>query len=437
MNQRDSESAAAILLGSGYDEAESEADADIILVNTCSVREKAEDKAIGKLGMLARDFKKGGRRITVGAMGCMVQRMGDSILDRVKDLDFAIGTRSLPLLPEVVERAVSGAAAAVVLEEVEHGVVTAHRMGPQSAFINILMGCDRRCSYCIVPDVRGREWSRAAADVLAESRALVSDGVKEITFLGQSVMSYGRKNEVWGGGDVSPLGFTEPLPRLLEAADSLPGIERLRFTSGHPSGCTEEMARALASLGSVCEHMHVPVQSGSDRILTSMGRGYSSDEYRQAIARLRALTPGLALTTDVIVGYPGETVEEFEMTRALMEEMRFDNAFIFKYSPRPGTRAADLADDISDEEKARRNAVLLEDQDARGVSINETYIGREVEVLSEGESLRNRDRWAGRTRENKIVVFEPVPGIARGDVVRVLVERAGPQILYGRLKGGE
>jgi len=247
------------------------------------------------------------------------------------------------------------------------------------------------------------------------------------------VMSYGRKNEVWGGCGESAMGFGEPLPRLLEAADAIDGLERIRFTSGHPSGCTDEIARAIASLGSVCEHMHVSVQSGADRVLESMGRGYSADYYRSAIERIRALTPNLALTTDVIVGYPGETEQEFEMTRALMDEMKFDNAFIFKYSPRPGTRAADLFDDVTDDEKARRNAVLLEDQDVRGRLINDGYIAKEVEVLIEGESRRNKDRWAGRTRENKIAIFDPVEGVGVGDVVKVLIDRSGPQTLYGQI----
>ena len=435
MNERDSEGAAAVLLAAGYEEAACEAEADMVLVNTCSVRKKAEDKAIGKLGIVAHTIKKKNPKALVGAMGCMVQRMGDSLLSEVRGLDFALGTRSLPMLPEVVERALAGAPGIVVLDEVEHGVVTAHRAGPQSAFVNILMGCDRRCSYCIVPDVRGREWSRDGAEVLREVEALVEDGVQEITFLGQSVMSYGMKNEVWPEDYSSSLGFVEPLPRLLEQANGVRGLERIRFTSGHPSGCSDELAKAVSELSSVCEHMHVPVQSGSDRVLASMGRGYTSDEYRDAILRMRGLTPGMALTTDVIVGYPGETDEEFEQTRALMEDMKFDNAFIFKYSPRPGTRAAELDDDVSMDEKVRRNALLLEDQDRRCMAINESYVGREVEVLCEGESRRNKARLAGRTRENKIVVFDPVPGAGQGDLVMVRVDRAGPQTLYGKAVG--
>ena len=433
MNERDSESAAAVLAAAGHQEAFNEAEADLVLVNTCSVRKKAEDKAVGKLGLLVSGLKKRNPGAIVGAMGCMVQRMGESIFTEVKGLDFSIGTRSLPMLEEVLSQVLNGSSGIAVMDEVEHGVVTAHRVGQISAFVNILMGCDRGCSYCIVPSVRGREWSRLGADIIREVRELAAQGVKEITFLGQSVMSYGRKNEVWDGAPASGRGFTEPLPRLLEAADGVDGVERIRFTSGHPSGCSDEMSRAVAGLASVCEHMHVPVQSGSDRILASMGRGYTADGYREAIKRIRDRTPGLALTTDVIVGYPGETVEEFEMTRSLMEDMKFDNAFIFKYSPRPGTRAARLADDVDDDEKARRNAVLLQDQDRRGRALNEACIGTRVEVLCEGESLRNKERLAGRTRGNKIAVFDRIDGVGRGDTVMVHIDRAGPQTLYGKV----
>lgn len=438
MNERDSEGAAAVLMAAGLDEAAGENDADVILVNTCSVRQKAEDKAIGKLGLMVSGLKKRKPGLIVGAMGCMVQRMGAGLLKEVKDLDFGIGTRSLPMLPEVVERAKAGSMRSVYLDEVEHGVVTAHRAGAVSAFVNILMGCDRFCSYCIVPSVRGREWSRDAEDVIEETAGLTRQGVREVTFLGQSVMSYGRKNDVWCKSLRKSLrGFKEPLPRLLEAACDIENLLRIRFTSGHPSGCTEEMAEAVASLPAVCEHMHVPLQSGSDAILLSMGRGYTADEYRAAVSRMRARTPGLALTTDVIVGYPGETEEDFEATRLMMDEMNFDNAFIFKYSPRPGTRAAELDDNVSDEEKARRNAVLLEDQERRGRRVNEGYLGKTVEVLAEGVSLRNEKRWAGRTRENKIAVFEPLEPVSRGGVVSIKVDRVGPQTLYGKVAKSE
>jgi tRNA-2-methylthio-N6-dimethylallyladenosine synthase len=259
--------------------------------------------------------------------------------------------------------------------------------------------------------------------------------MKEVTLLGQSVMSYGRANAVWPADYASPRGFREPLPRLLEAASGLPGLVRIRFTSGHPSGCTDELARAMAELAPVCDHLHLPVQSGSDRILKAMRRGYGAEEYLEAVRRLRAAVPTLALTTDVIVGFPGETPDDFEATRRLMDAARFDNAFISKYSPREGTPAAALDDDVPADEKLRRNHVLLRDQDRRGLEINTGLVGRTVSVLAEGPSLRNAARWAGRTTTNKILVFEPRAATKAGDIVTALVEKAGPQTLYGRVAG--
>jgi tRNA-2-methylthio-N6-dimethylallyladenosine synthase len=264
---------------------------------------------------------------------------------------------------------------------------------------------------------------------------LAGDGVKEVTLLGQSVMSYGRANAVYPETPASRHGFTEPLPRLLEEVSGIPGIRRVRFTSGHPSGCTEELARAMGELKGVCNHLHLPVQSGSDRILKAMRRGYTAETYLAAVARLRAAVPSLALTSDVIVGFPGETEADFEQTRILMDAAGFDNAYIFKYSPREGTPAADMVDDVAPDEKMRRNHVLLEDQDRRGLDLNRVLVGKVVEVLAEGPSLRNQDRWAGRTTTSKITIFEPRAAIKAGDTVRVLVERVGPQTLYGSVVG--
>jgi tRNA-2-methylthio-N6-dimethylallyladenosine synthase len=318
----------------------------------------------------------------------------------------------------------------------EDGVpLTDHVDGQMSAYVNILLGCDRHCAYCIVPMVRGREWSRSAESVLHEVRALAERGVKEVTLLGQSVMSYGRANAVWPDGSGSARGYREPLSRLLEAVSGVEGIRRIRFTSGHPSGCTEELARAMAEVPGVCDHLHLPVQSGSDRILGLMRRGYTAEGYLAAVRRLRAAVPTLALTSDVIVGFPGETEEDFEATRRLMDEAGFDNAYIFKYSPREGTPAALLVDDVTAEEKMRRNHVLLEDQDRRGIMINEGMVGKVVEVMAEGPSLRNSERWAGRAGSNKIVIFEPRLAVCAGDIVRLLIGKAAPQTLYGTMVG--
>jgi tRNA-2-methylthio-N6-dimethylallyladenosine synthase len=311
--------------------------------------------------------------------------------------------------------------------------LSGHDEDSLSAFVNILFGCDRRCAYCIVPDVRGREWSRPGDRVVDEVRSLAENGVKEVMLLGQSVMMYGRRNEVWPAGTLSPHGFSEPFTVLLESVCAVDGIERVRFTSSHPSGCTVELAEAMRSLPELCSHIHLPVQSGSDRVLKMMRRGYTSSDYRHAVGRLRAAVPDLAVTTDVIVGFPSETESEFEETRDFMHEIGFDNAFIFKYSPRPGTPAAEWDDDVSDEEKLRRNKILLEDQQSRGTRINERLVGKVVEVLAEGPSLRNKARWSGRSSGNKIVVFDPADGCGAGDLVKVKIDRAMPQTIYGKI----
>ena len=499
MNVRDSEAVGALLEARGHTRAPDEEAADIIVVNTCSVRAKAEDKAMGKLGLLCASKRERPHRI-VGVMGCMAQRMATELFRTIPALDFVVGTRATALVPEAVERVARGerhvclvgqadapqqlstaiddhrqpstdpeqaprpslrggaartqapppslrgdAARTQALPPSLRGdapegqggvsradVVTAHEPGAISAFVTILLGCERKCAYCIVPSVRGSEYSRPGADVVREVRAVVEDGARDVTLLGQSVMRYGIRTPVWPEGHESPMGFTEPLPRLFEAiATEVPALRRIRFTSGHPSGVTPELVRAMRDIPALCAHIHLPVQSGSDRVLAVMGRGYTRAGYLEAVARLREAVPDIAITTDVIVGFPGETEEDFQLTRSLLEEAAVDNAFVFKYSPRPGTRSSLWPDDVSPEEKARRNQILLEDQDVRGQRLNDAWIGREVEVLAEGPSLRNAERWAGRSPQNKIVIFAPPSGLRPGDFVRVRIDSAQPQTLYG------
>lgn len=435
MNVRDAEAVAMLLIRHGLVRVEEETQADLVLVNTCSVRGKAEEKAIGKLGMLAAAKRKRPGRI-VGVMGCMVQRMQQELFTRIDGLDFAVGPRRFSRIPALLDRILAGERhlldVGVGDEDLE--ALEGHSEGDVSAFVNILLGCDRRCAYCIVPDVRGPEWSRPAESVIAEVASLVQAGVKEVTLLGQSVMRYGLKNPAWlAEAKPSPRGFQEPFVRLLEAVGESTGIERLRFTSSHPSGCTTELAQAMREIRAVCPHLHLPLQSGADAVLHRMRRGYTAADYLAAVMRLRTAVPSLAVTTDVIVGFPGETEENFEETRRVMEQAGFDNAFIFKYSPRPGTPAAAWEDDVTEEEKKRRNQVLLDDQDRRSLQINERLVGGTQRVLAEGVSLRNTDRWSGRTGGNKIVVFEPDASCRTGDLVTVQIEQAMPQTLYGTL----
>jgi tRNA-2-methylthio-N6-dimethylallyladenosine synthase len=435
MNVRDTESVSAILQAAGHSQAASEAEADLVIVNSCSVRAKAEDKAIGKLGLLCA-AKRDRPGLIVGVMGCMAQRLGPAIFDRVPALDFAVGTRRCGTIPEMVRRVLKGETGICEISDLQGtpDVPDAHDETAYSAFVTILLGCERRCSYCIVPDVRGTEYSRPAAEIVAEITALARKGVREVTLLGQSVMRYGLKNPVFKDTDnPSRLSLTEPFARLLEAVACIPGIARVRFTSSHPSGCTDQLIHAMRSLPQVCRGLHLPCQSGSDRILKAMRRGYTRAEYLDTIRRLRDAMPDIAITTDVIVGFPGETASDFEDTRSLMEEAGFDNAFIFKYSPRPSTPAAALPDDVPDDEKMRRNQVLLADQDLRGIAINQRLIGTVQEVLVEGPSLRNATRWSGRSSGNKIVVFDPSPELEPGTLAKVRITRAAPQTLYGEL----
>ena len=440
MNVRDSDVLARNLAAVGYVPVENEAEADIVIVNSCSVRAKAEDKAIGKLGMLCASRRDYPGRV-VGLTGCMAKRLGPDVFTMLPGLSFSVGPRSHGAIPGFLRECLASGRTRLCCFETNETPAAAGGPVPASApaqsFVTILYGCNQHCSYCIVPHVRGHEESRDPREIVEEVREEVRRGARDICLLGQSVMRYGRLGFVWPEDIPSPMGFTEPLPRLLELiAREVPEARRLRFTSGHPSGVTPELVRAMREIPAVCAHLHLPMQSGSDRILQDMHRGYDSAKYLEAVRRLREGVPDISITTDIIVGYPGETDEDFEATRRVMEEAAFDNAFVFKYSPRPGTLSAERrTDDVTDEEKCRRDQVLLADQDARGQRANDAWVGRTVEVLAEGPSLRNERRWSGRTSQNKIVVFEPVEGLLPNSFVSVHVSSAHPQTLFGEIVG--
>ena len=421
MNVRDSEAVEALMVAAGHEKAASEEDAELVIINSCTVRQKAEEKAVGKAGNMIAAKK------LTGLMGCAVKRMGADVFKRLPKLDFAVGPRAFGLIPRIVAE---GRFPRLELGEdaVPEGM-DAHVESGWQAFVTVLLGCDNRCSYCIVPDVRGHEYSRPAKEVVAEVAALAKRGVREVCLLGQSVLRYGVRNPAWDDGAPS-----EPFPRLLRTIAEIDGIERIRFTSAHPKGCTDELIDVFRDCPKVCRHIHLPVQSGSDRILAAMGRRYTRGEYLSAVSRLRALDPGFAVTTDVIVGYPGETEEDFEATRSLMDEAGFDNSFIFKYSPRPGTRSAALPDDVPTEEKERRDQVLLADQEVRGLARNARLVGTVREVMVEGPSKRNAARWSGRDGGNRIVVWDACEGASRlvpGTTARMRITDAHSQILVG------
>ena len=392
MNVRDSEAVEALLIASGHEKAASEEEAELVIVNSCTVRQKAEEKAIGKAGNLIADGK------VVGMMGCAVKRLGAELFKKLPKLNFAVAPGELLKIPFV-----KGG-----------DPLAAHSDTGFQAFVTVMTGCDNCCSYCIVPKVRGHEYSRPADEIVREVECLAKRGVKEVTLLGQSVLRY--------------RGF----PQLLRRLQEVEGLERIRFTSAHPKGCTDELVAVYRDCPKVCRHLHLPVQSGSDRILAEMGRRYTREEYLAAVAKLRTFDPEFAVTTDVIVGYPGETEADFEATRTLMDEAGFDNAFIFKYSPRPGTRSAALPDDVTKAEKERRDQVLLADQERRGQARNDKLVGTVREVMVEGPSKRNKARWSGRDGGNRIVVWDAQNGEA-GDLVKLRITEAHPQILIGEL----
>ena len=429
MNVRDSEAVESLLIAAGHEKASGEEDAELVIVNSCTVRQKAEEKAVGKAGNLIAAKK------LTGLMGCAVKRLGEDVFKKLPKLDFAVGPRAIGLIPKIVA---DGRFPRLELgEDMMSDALAAHVDGGFQAFVTVLVGCDNRCSYCIVPDVRGHEYSRPAREIVAEVRSLAAHGVREVCLLGQSVLRYGVRNAAWDERDApSPGGYVEAFPRLLEAIASIPGIRRIRFTSAHPKGCTDELLRAYREFPQVCRHLHLPVQSGSDRVLAEMGRHYTREEYLAAVRKLRDFDPEFAITTDVIVGYPGETEADFEATRTLMEEAGFDNSFVFKYSPRPGTRSAALPDDVPTSEKERRDQVLLADQEKRGQRRNDVLVGTVREVLVEGPSKRNKSRWSGRDSGNRIVVWDAADCVPAkvGDIVRVAITEAHPQILLGALR---
>ena len=419
MNVRDSDAVEALLEAAGHEKASGEEDADVVIINSCTVRQKAEEKAIGKSGYLCSTGK------IVGLMGCAVKRLGADVFKKLPRISFAVGPRCFGLIPKILADG-EYPRLEVGDDEVPEGL-DAHpvtsRAGTFAAvqsYVTVMIGCDNRCSYCIVPDVRGHEYCRPADEIVAEVRCLASRGVKEVCLLGQSVLRYRAADGM-------------KFPGLLRRLQEIDGLERIRFTSAHPNGCDDELVAAYRDCPKVCRHLHLPVQSGSDRILADMGRRYTRAEYLAAVAKLRAFDPELAVTTDVIVGYPGETEEDFEATRTLLDEAGIDNSFVFKYSPRPGTRAAARPDDVPREEKERRDQVLLADQERRGLERNSRLVGTVREVMVEGPSKRNKARLAGRDSGNRIVVWDcDDPSSAKvGSLVGLRIVEAHPQILVG------
>lgn len=435
MNERDSEAALAALIKRGYVTADREEDADILIFNTCSVRDQAERKSMGKLGIVIR-LKKAKPELIIGVMGCMAQSRGEEILKKIPHVDFVIGTDQLHKLPGVVDemlvkrsrRALTQMDDPDILSSMSDHLDYNPDMPRVSASVAIMRGCSRHCAYCIVPSVRGPERSRPIADILAEIQSLVDTGVCEILLLGQNVAAYGHDNKA------PPLPDDySPFADLLETVSKIPGLRRIRFTSPHPAYFNRKLIEAIARLPKVCNHVHLPVQSGSDRILKRMNRPYTQAHYFSVIDQLRTLIPGVSFSTDIIVGFPGETDEDFEETCKVMRFSGYANAYIFKYSPRKNTPAAVMEDQVEQSVKELRNQILLDELAKSSEQYNRSLVGTVQEILVEGPSKRNPARWAGRTVSNGIVVFTPPENIKIGDVIHLLIDRATSMTLFGSL----
>jgi tRNA-2-methylthio-N6-dimethylallyladenosine synthase len=410
MNVRDSEQVAQDLAGRGYELVEREDEADVVLLNTCSVRDMAEQKAIGKMKTMEGRKKKNGPRV-LGLLGCMAQSRGATLLEELPGLDLVVGTqkfhevgRHLDALfqrgPATKEKI--PASIVDVAEEVgSQNTIRDHVLAPRqvSAFVSIMQGCNMHCTFCIVPSTRGAERSRPIGDIVAEVEALVAQGVKEVTLLGQIVNLYGRH-------EFSAIDGRSPFAQLLRAVCAVPGIERVRFTSPHPIGFKDDLVACFAELPTLCEHVHLPLQSGSDRVLKAMHRAYTAAGYLRLIGKLRAAQPKIAFTSDIIVGFPGETDDDFRRTCELVREVAFDNAFIFRYSPRRDTPAATMAGQLDEEVKMERNQVLLGILDEIAATRSTRLVGATDEILVEGESRTNPARFQGRTRTNRLVLIE-------------------------------
>jgi tRNA-2-methylthio-N6-dimethylallyladenosine synthase len=445
MNERDSEAVAAQLAAKGYTLAPSENVADVILLNTCSVRDFAEQKAIGKMQNLAADVRKNRPDVVLGFMGCMAQSRGRELIDQLPDVDLVLGTQKFHRVAECLDEIISGAREKIVDVTEEQGseaTIREHLLNGSakssvSAFVSIMQGCNQHCTFCIVPFTRGRERSRTIPDIVAECRELVLRGVKEITLLGQIVTSFGKreKHDEWqvtrDANILSPVTrHLSPFVQLLDAVHEIDGLERIRFTSPHPKGYGDDLIDAYARLPKLVESAHLPVQSGSDHVLKLMHRGYTRRRFLGIIEKLRRARPGIGITTDIIVGFPGETEEDFEETLSLAREVEFDNAYIFKYSQRRDTPAAEMPDQVPQKVREERNQRLLELVNEIAARKYDAFIGRRVQILVEGPSKKNAARMTGRTRCNKIVLFDGNDR-HRSQLMDVKITRAGSFTLYG------
>lgn len=438
MNVYDSDLMIQGLRPLGYEVTTSLSMADVILVNTCAIREKAEQKAFSFLGRLS-ELKKKKPSLIIGVGGCVAQQEGEKIIRRAPHIDLIFGTHAIHRLPEMIQRITRLRCRVIDIEmskeiDSDDAAIAAQENGP-ARFVTIMRGCDNFCAYCVVPYVRGREVSRKPENIVSEIRALVSSGVREVTLLGQNVNSYGQKEGL--------CSFSE----LLERVNGIEGLLRIRFTTSHPKDISEDLIQAFSRLDKLCHHIHLPVQSGSNAILQRMNRRYTREQYLGKIEALRKVCPDIALTSDFIVGFPGETRDDFRETLDLINQVRFDGVFAFKYSDRPRTPSASFPGKVEEAQKDERLQRLFDFQSDISIQKNRMLVGETLTVLVEGESKKQqgivspvskeRAQWTGRTSSNKIVNFlldeNParfVDGIV-GSMVDVVIEKAFPHSLWG------
>jgi tRNA-2-methylthio-N6-dimethylallyladenosine synthase len=423
MNEYDSERVAGLLRERQYELTDDASAADVILLNTCAIREKAEDKVFSKLGEL-KLLKATRPELVIGVMGCMAQLQQATIFRRAPQVDLVFGSPAIARVGDLVERA--RREGRPVLETGEAPLVKITAKPPAAdrlkAFVTVMEGCEKHCTFCVVPRTRGRERSHPPAAIVAEIEELVAGGCREVTLLGQTVNAYGRDL-------IPPTDLAELFARVNDVA----GLERIRFTTSNPYNLTPRLIRAMREVPKVCEWFHLPLQSGSDAVLERMNRGYTRAHYLDLIAALRDAEPAMAFSTDIIVGFPGETEADFAATVEMIERVGYDNVFVFRYSRRPGTPAATMPEQVADEVKADRNRRLLEVVERVTGAQSARLAGRTMEVLVDGVSRRNPGELAGRTRCNRVVNFDGQGQVAMGDIVHARVTDALPHSLRGTL----
>ena len=423
MNHHDSEKVAGTLSQMGYVSTEDASEADLLLLNTCNIREKANQKVFSRLGALQKTYgaKPGAK---VGLLGCMAQMEGPKIFDRAPNVDLVVGSSSYSFIPQLIQKLEEGERHVIDVSQDSDRLFETYpqsRENPYKAFVTIMEGCNRFCAFCVVPYTRGPERSRPGDHVLAEIQRLASEGYPEVMLLGQTVNSWR-----------DPAGGIRSFAELLKRAAAVPGIRRVRFTSPHPSDFHAEIVEVMETTPAVCNQVHLPVQSGSSEVLRRMKRDYTREEYLRRINFIQSSPADIALSTDVIVGFPGESQEQFEETLSLLEQVRYDLIFSFKYSARPGTEAFEFGDTIPEEEKSRRLAVLQEFQRKIQIQRNAALVGREFEILVEGKSQKGLNELMGRTTQNKIVNFAGSPELL-GKFAQVRITQSFPNSLAGEL----